>query len=245
MALKAVPITPVEAHRLDDPRRPSTHMPAPALPHPVDEPQPSAAQPTLPARSPRTARLPRSAAHTTTPAPPAETTTPADQPIPPVNPYARAGRPHQVAVSLYAPQWEQVERQCAELRAGGVPDATVTRWLFALLHFRAPRDTDAATDLIRRWARLEADEDGPYFALRKEARGIRFFDTLWERQRAIVNNLRHDSAHQRPTLAAWTAAVLELEGPNTVAEARELLRDLRILLAGDPPDHEQSVRPAG
>ena len=65
-------------------------------------------------------------------------------------------------------------------------------------------------------------------------RGIRFFDTLWERQRAIVNNLRHDSAHQRPTLASWTAAVLELEGPDTVAEARELLRDLRILLAGDP-----------
>jgi len=56
-------------------------------------------------------------------------------------------------------------------RTKRVPDATVTRWLFALLHFRALREHDAAADLMRWWARLEADEESAYFGLRNEARG--------------------------------------------------------------------------
>ena len=129
MALTAVPIKPVEAHSLDDPRRPPTA---------TDE-----------------------------------------------------------------PQWEAIEQQCAELRADGVPDATVTRWLFALLHFRAPQQPDAAENLVRRLARLEADEDGPYFGLRKEARGVRLFTALWERQRSIVTELRKHARSCANCESSW------------------------------------------
>jgi hypothetical protein len=138
-------------------------------------------------------------------------------------------------VSLYVPQWERIEEQCAELRSQGVRDATVTRWLFAVLHFRAPVELGAATQLHQRWVRLEASEEGPYFGLRKEARGVRFFEALWERQRAVVTELRHAAGGPgRPTLAVWTTAVVELAGPKTAGEARDLLRELRVLLAGDP-----------
>ncbi len=150
-----------------------------------------------------------------------------------MNPYARGGRPHQVAVSLYVPQWERIEEQCAELRARGVRDATLTRWLFAVLHFRAPQEREPAEQLLRRWRRLEADEHGPYFGLRKEARGVRLYEALWERQRALVAELRHAAGPGRPTLASWSTAVVELEGPKTSPQARELIRELRVLLAGD------------
>lgn len=237
MPLNAVPMKPVEAHRLDDPRRPRAEMPEPALAEPDEPSERFAAQPTPPASRCSPSSHPYSDTHmgpTRTPR-----TTATEQPTPLINPYAHAGRPHQVAFSLYAPQWQRIEQQCAELRADGVPDATVTSWLFALLHFRAPHKAGAAAELVRRWARLEADEDGPYFGLRKEARGVRFFETLWERQRAIVTGLRRDSGPRRPTLATWTTALVELVGPKTAAEARELLRELRILLAGDPPDSDQ------
>jgi hypothetical protein len=137
-------------------------------------------------------------------------------------------------VSLYLPQWERIEAHCGELRAQGVRDATVTRWLFAVFHFRAPVEREATAQLLRRWVRLEADEDGPYFGLRKEARGVRFFEALWERQRAVVTDLRRAATPGRPTLASWSTAVVELAGPTTAAEARELIRELRLLLAGDP-----------
>ena len=130
---------------------------------------------------------------------------------------------------------ETIEQQCAELRANGVPDATVTRWVFALLHFRAPRQPDAAEGPRRRLARLEADEDGPYFGLRREARGVRLFNALWERQRSIVTELRRGSTSHRPTLVDLDyrrRRVLRTE--KHPREARALLRDLRILLAGDP-----------
>jgi hypothetical protein len=236
MPLNAVPIKPVEAHRLDDPRRPRSKTPEAAHPERDHLPERSVAQLTPPGRERPATRPQRHPQTHPAPRPAPETTKPTEQPTPPVNPYARAGRPHQVAFSLYAPQWQRIEQQCAELRAHGVPDATVTRWLFALLHFRAPREADAAAELLRRWARLEADEDGPYFGLRKEARGVRVFEILWERQRAIVTELRRDSGPHRPTLATWATAVVELEGPKSVAESRELLRELRIVLAGDPPD---------
>ncbi len=246
MALKAVPIKPVEAHALDDPRRPPIEAREPTTTE-VHEP---ASQPPPPTQSPPRRRRPRDVSrngqvsHATTVA--AALTIPHAQPSShtdlPTNPYAREGRPHQVALSLYPPQWQTIEQQCAELSAGGVPDATVTRWLFALLHFGAPRQLDSAADLIRRLARLEADEDGPYFGLRKEARGIRVFSSLWDSQRSIVTELRRDSGPQRPTLATWTTAVVEFQGPKTSAEARALLRELRLLLAGDPSPNTTATR---
>jgi hypothetical protein len=230
MALKTVPIKPVEAHRLDDPRRPSRETPEGLTTASEAAAKPARSAPTRRSRSPQRRRsaekaLPRAVDRNTT------------APMEPeslVNPYARGGRPHQVAVSLYVPQWERIEEQCAELRAQGVRDATVTRWLFAVLHFRAPMERDAAAQLLQRWVRLEAGEEGPYFGLRKEARGVRFFETLWERQRTVVTELRHVAGSGRPTLAVWTIAVVELAGPKTAAEARDLLRQLRVLLAADP-----------
>lgn len=239
MTLNAVPIKPVEAHNLDDPRRPPSETDEPAIPQPQPS-QPSKPAPSPPPqrRSPRDAGVNVSRAPSTAaiarPRPSPHTATPPEHPAQPVNPYARDSRPHQVALSLYTPQWQTIEQQCAELRANGVPDATVTRWVFALLHFRAPRQPDAAEDLVRRLARLEADEDGPYFGLRREARGVRLFNALWERQRSIVTELRRGSTSHRPTLATWTTAVVEFYGPKTPPEARALLRELRILLAGDP-----------
>jgi hypothetical protein len=239
MALNAVPIKPVEAHDLDDPRRPPSETNELAIPQPENPSQPSkpAPSPPAPRDASRDARVNVSqapgAAAIARPRPSAQTATPAERPTEPVNPYARDGRPHQVALSLYAPQWTTIEQQCAELRADGVPDATVTRWLFALLHFCAPQQPDAAEGLVRRLARLEADEDGPYFGLRKEARGVRLFNALWEKQRSIVTELRRDSTH-RPTLATWTTGIVEFYGPKTPPEARALLRELRLLLAGDP-----------
>ena len=156
------------------------------------------------------------------------------EPVGSINPYACVGRPRQVAVSLYVPQWERIEEQCAQLRAEGVRDATVTRWLFAVLHFRALAEPQETLSLFRRWARIEADEAQDYFMLSREARGIRFFEPLWTRQRAVVTDLRHRAGSPRPTLAMWTTAVVELCGPTTADEARGLLRDLRQLLAGDP-----------
>ena len=234
MPLKTVPIKPVEAHRLDDPRHPSSETPNSGLvatPEAATKPPPRSLparrrHPTAPARRRSTEEPPAGGA--------AGRTTAATEPTSLVNPYARGGRPHQVAVSLYVPQWERIEEQCAELRSQGVRDATVTRWLFSVLQFRAPVDHDAAAQLLGRWMRLEANEEGPYFGLRKEARGVRFFEALWECQRAVVAELRHAAGPGRPTLAVWTTAVVELEGPKTAVEARELLRELRVLLAGDP-----------
>lgn len=232
MALKAVPIKPVEAHRLDDPRRSSSEIPEPGHPAVPEAGAANSASPTTPARGRRPARSQRQQS-AAVPAPVTDSPRGPGEPEWLVNPYARGGRPHQVAVSLYVPQWERIEEQCAELYAQGVRDATVTRWLFAVFHFRAPVERDAAGQLLRRWVRLEADEDGPYFGLRKEARGVRFFEALWERQHAVVTELRA-AGTGRPTLASWSAAVVELEGPKITAEARELVRELRILLAGDP-----------
>lgn len=234
MALKAVPIKPVEAHRLDDPRRPGSETPQQGLPAAPKAGTAESAAPSPPVRRRPAARPQRRRSAESAPTPAPEPTRAPDGPEWLVNPYARGGRPHQVAVSLYVPQWERIEEQCAELRAQGVHDATVTRWLFAVLHFRAPVEREAAVQLLRRWGRLEADEDGPYFGLRKEARGVRFFEALWERQRALVAELRHAAGPGRPTLASWSTAAVELEGPKTTAQARELLRELRVLLAGDP-----------
>lgn len=234
MALKAVPIKPVEAHRLDDPRRPDIPKPEPPVqnsPRVVAEPS---AQPT-PTRARRQPRPTRSPTSDTSAAPATiSSATNHSAATALVNPYAHGGRPHQVAVSLYVPQWERIEEQCAELRAQGVRDATVTRWLFAVLHFRAPHGPDAAAELLRRWGRLEANDESPYFGLRKEARGVRFFESLWDQQRALITEIRHTAGQGRPTLAVWTAAVVELSGPKTAAEARDILRELRVLLAGDP-----------
>ena len=172
MPLKTVPIKPVEAHRLDQPRHPVDETPAERdLPSAGDASAPASSQST-PTRRRRAAGPKRRRSRSAEPRQRAQSrpAARADE-APLVNPYARSGRPHQVAVSLYVPQWERIEEQCAELHTKGVPDATVTRWLFALLHFRAPREHDAAADLMRWWARLEADEESAYFGLRNEARG--------------------------------------------------------------------------
>jgi len=44
----------------------------------------------------------------------------------------------------------------------------------------------------------------------------------------------HGPGPGHPTLASWSTAVVELAGPKTTTEARELIRELRVLLAGDP-----------
>ncbi len=155
---------------------------------------------------------------------------------PAANVYARAGRPVQVAVSLYVPMWERAEEQCDELRALRVGAATVTAWVNALLHFRAPTDLEAARELAGRWRRVEIDDLGPYGGLRKEARGVRVFEPLWERQRATVTELRQaGGGERRPNLAMWTCAVCHFHAPRSSDEACQLRRDWRLLLAGDDP----------
>ena len=61
----------------------------------------------------------------------------------------------------------------------------------------------------------------PTSDFRKEARGVRFFEALWERQRAILTELRHGAGGglDATALAVWTTAVVELAGPNTAGEA--------------------------
>jgi hypothetical protein len=114
-----------------------------------------------------------------------------------------------------------------------------TAWVSALLHFRAPTDPQAIRELVSRWRRIEADDRGPYAGLRKEARGIRLFEPLWERQRAAVSELRRaHSGERRPNLAMWTCGVCHFHAPRSTDEARELLRDWRLLLAGDQPAAE-------
>lgn len=228
MALKALPLQPVEAHRLDDPRRPASEPAEPA----ADPAAPAASGVPKAPRSRQRGKAPRRSGSATAQKAATEPVV-ATAAAPATNPYARSGRPHQVAVSLYVPQWERIEEQCAELRAQGVRDATVTRWLFAVLHLRAPTDPEEAVSVLRRWAKMEADEES-FFGLRKQARGIRFFEDLWERQRSLVAGLRQGSGPGRPTLAMWMSAVVELCGPTSADEARMLLRELRQLLAGDP-----------
>ena len=104
MALKTVPIKPVEAHRLDDPRRPSREAAEGPTAASEAAAKPARSAPTRRRRSPQRRRSvekapPRAADRKTT------------APIEPeslVNPYARGGRPHQVAVSLYVPQGSEL-----------------------------------------------------------------------------------------------------------------------------------------
>lgn len=229
MALKALPLQPVEAHRLDDPRRPASE---PAEPTPGSAAAATSVAPKAP-RARQRGRAPRRSDSPTAQKAATEPVSATSAAPRATNPYARSGRPHQVAVSLYVPQWERIEEQCAELRAQGVRDATVTRWLFAVLHLRAPADSEEAASVLRRWAQMEADEES-FFGLRKQARGIRFYEDLWERQRSLVAGLRQGAGPGRPTLAMWTSAVVELCGPRSADEARILLRELRQLLASDP-----------
>lgn len=231
MPLKALPLERVEAHRLDDPRRPArTAVDSPSSTTPAasaaSQPDTAAAPPQRSAQ--RTAG--RRRARRQQPASPAAALDVAG----PINPYAHAGRPHQVALSLFTPQWERIEEQCAELRAEGVRDANVTRWLFAVLEFRAPVDPVEAHGVFRRWVQIENDDTSTFHKLSRQARGIRLYEPLWQRQQAIVGELRKSAASSRPTLALWTSAVVELCGPKTADEARVLLRELRQLLAGDP-----------
>lgn len=231
MPLKALPLERVEAHRLDDPRRPAP--PAVDSPSSTTPAASAASQPdTAAAPSQRSAQRTagRRRARRQQPASPAAALDVAG----PINPYAHAGRPHQVALSLFTPQWERIEEQCAELRAEGVRDANVTRWLFAVLEFRAPVDPVEAHGVFRRWVQIENDDTSTFHKLSRQARGIRLYEPLWQRQQAIVGELRKSAASSRPTLALWTSAVVELCGPKTADEARVLLRELRQLLAGDP-----------
>jgi len=150
----------------------------------------------------------------------------------------------QEAVSLYVPMGERAEDHCDELRAQRIAKATLTAWVSALLHFRAPTDPQAIREILGRWRRIEADDRGPYAGLRKQARGIRLFEALWERQRAAVSELRRaGSGERRPNLAMWTCAVCHFHAPRSTDEARELLRDLRLLLAGDEPAADSAPVP--
>lgn len=236
MALKALPLERVEAHRLDDPRRPArpaVDSPSTTTPTTVPADLSAASQPDT-APSQRSAQ--RTAGRRRARKQPKPSPSPATAPevAGPVNPYAHAGRPHQVALSLFTPQWERIEEQCAELRAEGVRDANVTRWLFAVLEFRAPADTVEAQGVFRRWVQIENDDTSMFHTLSRQARGIRLYEPLWQRQQAIVGELRKSAASPRPTLALWTSGVVELCGPKSADEARVLLRELRQLLAGDP-----------
>jgi hypothetical protein len=123
MAPKAVPLEPMKSYRLDDPRRP-----APAPPKPAAAPQEPAPQaPTVkrPQRREAAAAAPAETAASTnrdaTSTEGVEQSSSAAMPAQAdvVNPYGHAGRPHQVALSLYVPQWERIEEQCGELRARG------------------------------------------------------------------------------------------------------------------------------
>jgi len=120
------------------------------------------------------------------------------------------------------------------LRAGGVRDATVTRWLFAVLEFRAPVDPIQTRSVLRRWVDIEDDDTTSFHSLKRQARGIRLYESLWQRQQDVVEDLRAGAGSRRPTLALWTTAIVELCGPKSADEARVLLRQLRQLLSGDP-----------
>jgi len=59
----------------------------------------------------------------------------------------------------------------------------------------------------------------------------------------LVTSFRHAAGPGRPTLASWSTAVVELAGLKSTAEARELIRELRVLLAGDPaPERRERAR---
>ena len=244
MPLKVEGFEPIQG-RSDDPRR-RVAAPTPAAPTPVDK-EGSSNQPdtTRPSPAARTAspRRPRDRQRTEpkTEAASNVCALPTPDAGPAANVYARAGRPVQVAVSLYVPMWERAEDQCDELRAMRVGDATVTAWVNALLHFRAPTDPEAARELAARWRRVEADDLGPYGGLRKQARGVRGFEPLWERQRSTVTELRQTwGGERRPNLAMWTCAVCHFQAPRSSDEARQLLRDWRLLLAGDDPEERRA-----
>lgn len=231
MPLKFEGFEPIQG-RVDDPRRnDAAPQHKTSAPPQSDTPPPSTAPGNASAR-------PRSRPH----AADAPTTSgniralPTPDAAPATNAYARAGRPVQVAVSLYLPMWERAEEQCDELRAQRVSSATVTTWVSALLHFRAPTEPEAVRELAGRWRRVEADDLGPYGGLRKEPRGVRLFESLWEHQRAAVRELRRArGGERRPNLAMWTCAVCHFHAPRSADEARELLRDWRLLLACDDP----------
>lgn len=177
MPLKIQGFEPIQG-RPDDPRR-RVAAPTPAAPTPADKERPTdqpekTPPPAARKASPRPRDRQRTAAKTETPS--NVRALPTTDAGPAANVYARAGRPVQVAVSLYVPMWERAEDQCDELRALRVGSATVTAWVTALLHFRAPTDLEAARELPGRWRRVEADDLGPYGGLRKEARGVRVFE---------------------------------------------------------------------
>lgn len=238
MPLKALPLERVEAHRLDDPRRPpppaGDHSPSSTTPTTAPKPSVASQPDTAAAPSQRSAQRTAGLRRARRQQPDSPQSATALDVAGPINPYAHAGRPHQVALSLFTPQWERIEEQCAELRAEGVRDANVTRWLFAVLEFRAPRDPVEAHGVFRRWVQIENDDTSTFHKLSRQARGIRLYEPLWRRQQAIVGELRRSAASSRPTLALWTSAVVELCGPKSADEARMLLRELRQLLAGDP-----------
>jgi len=154
--------------------------------------------------------------------------------IPPgVNPYARDGRAAQFSVSMYLPQWETIEEQVQELREEGVVDASITRWVMALLHFRAPEDREGARQLILQWRQLEADDEQPYLELRRQPRPLRLYPSLWERQQWLLRDLARDSLAD-VSMAMWISAIAHFQGPRDAADAKVLLREWRMLLAGDP-----------
>jgi hypothetical protein len=150
-----------------------------------------------------------------------------------VNPYARDGKAAQYSVSMYLPQWEAIEEQVQELREQGVADASITRWVMALLHFRAPESREDARALILQWRQLEADDEQPYLELRRQPRPLRLFPSLWERQQWILRDLAHDSLAD-VSMAMWISAVAHFRGPRDADQAKVLLRQWRMLLAGDP-----------
>jgi hypothetical protein len=150
-----------------------------------------------------------------------------------VNPYARDGKAAQFSVSMYLPQWETIEEQVQELREEGVVDASITRWVMALLHFRAPEDRDDARHLMLQWRQLEADDEQPYLELRRQPRPLRLYPSLWERQQWLLRDLARDSLAD-VSMAMWISAIAHFRGPRDAADAKVLLRDWRMLLAGDP-----------
>jgi hypothetical protein len=150
-----------------------------------------------------------------------------------VNPYARDGKAAQYSVSLYLPQWETIEQQVQQLREEGVADASITRWVMALLHFRAPEDRDDSRHLMLQWRQLEADDEQPYLELRRQPRPLRLYPSLWERQQWLLRDLARDALAD-VSMAMWISAVAHFRGPRDATDAKVLLRDWRMLLAGDP-----------
>jgi hypothetical protein len=147
------------------------------------------------------------------------------------NPYLHAGRPIQVAMSLYLPMWELIEEQCRALKERRVRGVSQTAWMGALLHFRSPRapgqEEQQLRDLLRRWRLLEADDADPYSQeLRKEPRAVRIYEPLWQScVRAVAR------VDDRATMAMFTCAMVEFHAPREIDEARALMRDWRLLLA--------------